>query len=362
MSLRVGIIGTSWWADAMYLPALLDHPDGAITAICGRDADRTAEMARRWNISTHTTDWRQIINEADAVIVASANDSHEEIAVVALNAGKHVLCEKPLALDSAGADRMVAAAKSAGVTTMTPFTYRWMPLFTWVKQLIGDGYIGKPHHINLRYHTGYARDGAYAWRFDKELSGSGVIGDLGSHFLHVARWWCGEVSSISALTDSLVEREKRPDGSNYEAAEDSALITMRFANGGHGVVQVSAVAWEGDGFGQTHSAEIHGSEGTLHVYCDWRTRQDVHGLRHDSSGPAELLPIPEHIWAGARQDTLHNTYRDVFRSGDSMTRSWIAAAAAGKECQPDLAEGARVQRLCDAALQSAANGGIVQAV
>jgi predicted dehydrogenase len=362
MTMRVGLIGTSWWADAMYLPALLDHPDGKITTICGRDAGRAADVAQRWNISAHTTDWGQLIDQSDAVIVASANDSHEEITLAALAAGRHVLCEKPLALDAAGADRMVAAAAAAGVTTMTPFTYRWMPLFTWVKQLIDDGYIGKPHHLNLRYHTGYARGGEYAWRFDRELAGSGVLGDLGSHFLHIARWWCGEVSSVGALTDALVEREKRPDGSAYEPAEDSALITMRFANGGHGVVQVSAVAWEGDGFGQTHTAEIHGSEGTLHVYCDWRSRQDVHGIRHDSTGPAELLAIPDHIWGDARRDTLHNTYRDVFRKGDSMTRSWISAAAKGEHCQPDLAEGARVQKLVDAAASSAANSGAAQPV
>jgi predicted dehydrogenase len=346
----------------MYLPALLDHPDGQITAICGRDLGRTSEIADRWNISTHTTDWRQVIDETDAVIVASPNDSHEEITIAALAAGRHVLCEKPIALDSQAANRIVAAASIAGVTTMTPFTYRWMPTFAWVKQLIDDGYIGKPHHLNLRYHTGYARSGKYAWRFDRELSGSGVVGDLGSHFLHVARWWCGEVTFIGALTDALVEREARPNGESYQPTEDSALLTLRFANGGHGVIQVSAVAWEGDGFGQTHAAEIHGSEGTLHVYCDWRTRQEVCGLRHDQGGPSEVLPIPDHIWAGARRDTVHNTYRDVFRGGDSMARSWIRAAAAGEQCQPDLAEGARVQELVDASLVSAANHGAAQPV
>jgi predicted dehydrogenase len=360
--LRVGLVGTSWWADAMYLPALLDHPDASITSICGRDKDRTQEIASRWNISTHTTDWRQVVEQSDAVIVASANDSHEEITLAALSAGRHVLCEKPLALDADGANRMVEAAARAGVTTMTPFTYRWMPAFAWVKELIDDGYIGRPHHLNLRYHTGYARNGSYAWRFDRELAGSGVLGDLGSHFLHVARWWCGEVSLVSALTDNIIDRDARPNGERYEQSEDSALVTLRFAKGGHGVVQVSAVAWEGDGFGQTHAAEIHGSEGTLHVYCDWRTRQEVTGLRHDSPGPAELLPIPEHIWNGARQDTLHNTYRDVFRNNDAMTRLWARSAAAGEMCQPDLAEGARVQLLVDAALRSAANNGAAESV
>jgi predicted dehydrogenase len=346
----------------MYLPALADHSDAEITTICGRDRPRTTDVANRWNVGAHTTDWRALVDGVDAVIVASANDSHEQITLAALAAGRHVLCEKPLALQADGAVRMAAAAERAGVTTMTPFTYRWMPLFAWVKQLIDDGYVGRVYSLNLRYHTGYARNGAYAWRFDRAAAGSGVVGDLGSHFLHVARWWCGEVTSIGALTECVVPREERADGSSYDRTEDSALITMRFAGGGHGVVQVSAVAWEGDGFGQTHTAEIHGSDGTLHVVCDWRSTQEVRGLRHDSGGPAEVLPIPRQLWADARRDTVHNTYRDVFRRCDTMTRTWARAAAAGEPCEPDFAEGARVQVLTDAAVRSAANGGLHQPV
>jgi predicted dehydrogenase len=360
--LRVGLIGTSWWAEAMYLPALADHPDGQITMLCGRNALTAADVAKRWGIAATTTDWRELIDKVDAVIVASANDSHEEFTLAALAAGKHVLCEKPLAMNAAAAVRMVAAADRADVTTMTPFTYGWMPAFRWVKRLIDDGYIGTPYHVNLRYHTGFGRDGSYAWRFDQALSGGGVIGDLGSHWLHVVRNWLGEVDGISAFTGRIVDRAPRPDGTAYETAEDSGHMTLRFASGAHGLLQVTSLAYVGDGLSQIHAAEIHGSAGTLHVYVDWDTVQEVRGIRAGEPGRPQVLPIPEDIWDGARHDTVHNTQRDVFRQSNTMTRYWVSCAAAGVKCQPDLAEGARVQVLVDAALASAAEDSTMRKV
>lgn len=346
----------------MYLPALADHPDGGITMVCGRDADRAAAVAARHGIAGFTDDWRDVVAGCDAVIVASANDTHAEITLAAIAAGRHVLCEKPLALTAADADAMADAAEAAGVVAMTPFTYRWMPAFAWTKQLIDDGFVGRIHHLNLRYFAGYAMGDAYAWRFDRAMAGSGVIGDLGSHWLHVARWWCGEASHVGAVVDIATPRQPRPDGSRYEPTEDSALITLRFGGGGYGSLHVSAAAWEGDGFGQLHAGEIHGSEGTLHVSCDWRTVQEVRGLRNGEPGSPRLLPIPDACWGDARRDQVHDTYRDVFRRGNTMTRQWVASIAAGVPCQPDLREGARVQHLVDAAAASAAAGGGLVAI
>jgi len=362
--MRVGLIGTSWWADSMYLPALAEHPRGAITAICGRDLNRAAEVARDWSVDTVTDDALGLIEsgDIDAVIIASSNQSHHPYCMAALDARIHVLCEKPIGLTTAEADELAARAAPLDLATMVPFTYRWMPTNRWFKQLIDDGYIGRPYHLAMRYYTGYARDSEYKWRFDPAVAGSGVLGDLGSHWLHLARWFFGEVVEIGAMTSTLVPRDARPDGDHYEPAEDSAVINARFANGAYCALQVSAVCWEGTDFNQTHHFEAHGSDGTLYSVNDWSATQEVRGVRAAEPGPAALLPVPDQLWDGVRRDRVHDTYRDVFRTTESMTREWLTAASRRQPIEPDLAEGARVQRLVDAAVASAADGGRLQDV
>ncbi len=362
--MNVALIGTSWWADAMYLPALADHPDGRITVICGRDPDTTRERAALWKIPRWCTDWREAIDDAsvDAVIVASANDSHYEITAAAIDRGLHVLCEKPLTHLAGQANELADRAEAAGLTTMTPFTYRWMPTNQWIKRLIDDGYVGTPRHLDMRYFTGYARNADYAWRFDRELAGAGVVGDLGSHWLHLARWWMGEVTEIGCMTSTFARRGPRPDGTPYEQAEDTGLLTVRFASGGYGSLHVTAVCWEGTPFGQTHHFDVHGTEGTLHSTIDWDTVQEVRGVRAGEPGPAAILPAPDDIWGTVRRDVVGDTYRDVFRTTDAMARQWVGAIARGERCEPSLREGARVQELVDAAMTSAAADGRMIAV
>jgi predicted dehydrogenase len=118
---------------------------------------------------------------------------------------------------------------------------------------------------------------------------------------------------------------------------------------------VTTVAWEGTSFGQTHNMEFHGSDGTLYSLVDWDNIQQVRGLKAGEKTGLQELPIPDSIWQGARHDTVHNTYRDIFRQQDHMTRQFITAIAEDKPCFPDFAEGARVQTLVDAAIHSGQN-------
>ncbi len=232
-----------------------------------------------------------------------------------------------------------------------------MPTNQYVKRLIDEGFVGQPFHLNMRYFTGFARDGEYSWRFDTEMAGSGVLGDIGSHWLHVARWLLGEVTEIGCISSRFVERAGRPDGSDYVPSEDSAQMTVRFANGAYGTLQVSAVCWEGTDFGQTHHLDLHGSDGTVYAFNDWSTVQEVRGVKANAPGPAAVLPIPDDIWGTARRDRVHDTYRDVFRTGGAMVGEWVDAVRDGVPLQPDLGEGARVQFLLDLAQQSAAADG-----
>lgn len=356
--LRVGIFGTSWWADSMYLPAVTGFAEAEVVAACGRDQGRADEFASRWSIPMSTTAPDQLLDaDLDAVIVASGNDSHFDLTMAALDRGLPVLCEKPLALTAGEATAMADRAAEVGVATLVPFTYRYMPTNQYVKRLIDEGFLGRPFHLNLRYFTGFANDPGYSWRFDRDLAGSGVLGDLGSHWLHVARWLFGEVTEIGAITETFIERPPRPDGSDYERTEDSAQMTVRFASGAYGTLQTSAVCWEGTAFNQTHHLDAHGSDGTIYALNDWESVQEVRGLRNGEPGPTKVMPIPDDIWNGARRDRVHDTYRDVFRASGAMIGDFLSAVRDGTTCEPDFAEGARVQHLLEAAGRSAALDG-----
>ncbi|PJF39481.1 MAG: oxidoreductase [Phototrophicales bacterium] len=355
---RVGIVGTSWWSDAMYLPALAAHPLAEVVSVAGRNVERAHKFAERWHIPHVYTDWRELIAAGgiDCLIVASSNDTHYPITMAALDAGLHVLCEKPLALTGPEARAMANKAREVGVKTMTPFTYRYMPTTRYVKQLIDDGYIGRPYHLNMRYYTGYGRDTDYMWRFDSEVAGAGVIGDLGSHWLYLARWFFGEITGVTCYSDALIKRDARPDGSDYTQTEDTAVMTVKFENGAYGVLQVTTLAWEGTSFGQTHHQEFHGSEGTLYSFIDWNHTQEVRGLQAGQEGGARILAVPDEIWGNVRRESVHDTYRDIFRNEDNMTREFITAIAEDKPVEgPTFEDGARIQELIDAALKSAAN-------
>ena len=363
-SVRVGLVGTSWWAEAMYLPALADHPIGCISAVCGRDLDRAQSVATTWSIPKAYNDWSAMIDggDLDAVIVASPNETHYEITMAALDRGLPVLCEKPLGMNVAEAHKMAETARHSGAITMVPFTYRNMPTNRFVKQLIDDGYVGRPYHLSMRYFAGYARDGAYAWRFDEAKAGSGILGDLGSHWLDMARWFLGEVTAVSASRDCFVDRGPRPDGTGYTQLEDSAVILARFESGASATLQCSAICWEGTPFGQIHELDLHGSGGTLHALNDWDTVQEVRGVQAGEPGPARPLTIPDSAWNGAPRERVHDTYRHIFRRTETMTRQWVTAIANGHQVDPDFATGARVQELVAAAITSASTDGSWQAV
>ncbi len=352
---RVGIIGTSWWADSMYLPALKKHPQAQVVAVCGRDYTRLQEFAQRWDIPVTYTDFRPMLTsgDLDAVIIASGNDSHYPMAMLALEAELHVLCEMPMAQTAAQAREMANMARRMGARTMVPFTHRYMPAVRYVKQLIDEGYVGQPYHLNMRYYAGYGRESKYNWRFDADVAGGGVIANLGAHWFHLARWFYGDVTSLIADSTRLIERQPGPNNKDYRRAEDSATIALTFASGAHGNLHVTALAIEGTSFGQQHM-EIHGSDGTLYLSMDWDQVQSVSGCR--AGEKPQPLPIPDSIWQGARTDTVHNTYKDVFREQNSMTREFIRAIVEDRDVQPDFAEGARVQALIEAAVTSADNG------
>lgn len=355
---RIGIVGTSWWADAMYLPALANHPLADVRGVVGGTRpEHTREFAARWGIpgAHDTLDDLLAAEPLDAMVILSPNVHHFPHAMAALERGLHVLCEKPLAMSAREARLLVEAGERAGVVTMVPFTYRFMPVNRYLKELVDEGYIGRPHHLNLRYYTGFGLSGEYSWRFDTEQAGSGVTGDLASHWAYLARWFYGEILAVTAVFGHAVPRGPRPDGVPYAAGEDSAMILLEFENGAIGSLHVSSVAYAPGPFGQRHDMDLHGSEGSLYATTDWNSVQRVDGCRTDEPATHEL-PIPDRLFGGARRDAVGNTYRDTFRLADNMTRGFVTAIARRTPASPDFRDGLAVQRVVDAAGRSAGEG------
>ena len=352
---RIGIAGTSWWADAMYLPAIATHPLADIRGVVGGTRpEHTREFAERWGIPNAYDSVTELLDAEplDALLVLTPNKAHYATAMAAIERGLAVLCEKPLGMNAREARELAEAAAAAGVTNMVPFTYRFMPANRYLRELVDQGWIGQPYHLNMRYYTGYGRSGEYAWRFDVGEAGSGIAGDIGSHWVYLARWYFGEIRAVTAVYSHLVPRGPRPDGAPFEVAEDTAILVLEFENGARGSLHMTSLAHEPGPFGQRHEIDLHGSGGTLRAMSDWRTIQRVEGARADETEPHEL-PIPDHIWAGARRDTVHNTYRDVFRTQETMQRSFVTAVAEGRMASPDFGDGLAVQRVLEAAARSA---------
>src|SRR5687768_17142367 len=141
---RIGVVGTSWWADGFHLPSLASHPSAVVAAICGRNRGRAEALALKYSIPAVFADYREMIDTGglDAMVVLAPDALHYQIAMQALDAGLPIVCEKPLALDAAQAREMYERAEAAGVVHMTFFTWRWVPYFRYLKQLVDEGFIG----------------------------------------------------------------------------------------------------------------------------------------------------------------------------------------------------------------------------
>lgn len=186
-TVRVGLVGTSAWADRIHLPGITSHPQAELAAICGRNRSRAEVMAQKYGAGSVYTNYREMIEKErlDALVVSTPDDLHYGIVMDAIEAGLHVVCEKPLALSVEDAKAMYETAEAARVKHMTFFTFRWAPHFQYVHDLVADGYVGRCYHSQFNFFDDYGLDSAYAWRFDAQRA-NGIAADLGSHMVDMA--------------------------------------------------------------------------------------------------------------------------------------------------------------------------------
>jgi predicted dehydrogenase len=238
-----------------------------LKVLCGRNAAGVRKAARVLGWEETATDWREVVerDDIDLVDISTPGDSHAEIAIAAARAGKAVFCEKPLANTLAEAKAMLAAVKKAGVTHMICHNYRRIPAVQLARQLISSGRLGRIHHYRATYLQDWIVDPKFplVWRLQKNLAGSGALGDLASHSVDLARFLVGEITEVSGALQTFVKRRPlvgNPKKKGTVTVDDAAVAVVRFANGALGSVEASRMA---PGRRNWNRFEINGSEGSL---------------------------------------------------------------------------------------------------
>ncbi|NPV08033.1 MAG: Gfo/Idh/MocA family oxidoreductase [Anaerolineae bacterium] len=260
-TIGIGVIGCGAIAQEAHLPNYASHPQARLVAVADVDPDRAQEVAVRFGVPHVYSDYAELLARDDiqAVSVCTPNYLHAEQTIAAAAAGKHVLCEKPMAVTLEEADEMIAAADKAGVQLMVGFTHRFYPFNQKARDLIAEGAIGKPYTVRVRFaHRGpYTSWSAKSdWFFDPERAGGGAVLDMGIHALDIARFVLGqEIRTVSANLATLNHDIK---------AEDTAVISLEFADGTLGYIETGWHSHPGP-----LGLEIYGARGTIIV--DYRT-------------------------------------------------------------------------------------------
>ena len=349
---RVGVIGTSLFAELLHLEYLAADDRAELVAICGRNQARAEEVARKYGVARVFADWRELLDLADldAVVIVTPDDLHYPMALAALGRGLHVLCEKPLANTAQHARELYETAERKRVTHMTMFTSRWFPGFRHARRLIEEGYVGRLYHATFRQLGGGARQPLYRWRRDARR-GNGVLGDFGSHKIDAARWLCGDIMAVAASAATTTTRPG-PDGeAELETpANDTTMLVVRFASGAQGSIHVSSVAHPAQG-GQSEVNELHGEGGTLEI-----SQTAVRGARGDEKTIGALALPPDLSGGVDLSRPLLEWAREYFLTQPVGDRAFLEAIVSGRPVAPSFYDGWQAQEVIDAALESSRTG------
>ena len=350
--IRIGVIGTSWWMDNSHLPMFKADSRVELVAICARNQQRAKEMADKYGIAHIFADYRDMIaqGQLNAVVIGAPDDEHYGMTLHALDAGLHVLCEKPLALNATDAKAMYEKAESKQVRHMAFFTWRWMPNYRYMRELITQGAIGKLYHAQFNFLMGFGRNPQYQWRFDRQRS-NGVVGDSGSHMFDLARYLVGDIARINAHVATLAEHQGL---NNALPASDSAMALLEFANGAQGIVQLSALARVDDIFLE-QQVSLHGDAGSLIADLKVAGGPRLRWAKGDE--PFESLQIPDKYMRGVDESQpFINSFVPMFVQQPIGCRLFVDAILENKPIEPSFYEGWKAQQVIDAALASHDSG------
>ncbi|MCL4384819.1 MAG: Gfo/Idh/MocA family oxidoreductase [Actinobacteria bacterium] len=335
-----------------------------LVKICGVPESEVAEAARRYGYMEYTTNWKDIINDDRIKIVdnGTPNSLHAEPSIEAAKAGKHIICEKPLARNSAEAKEMRDAVRKYKVKNICDFNYRMVPAIVLAKNLIKDGKLGKIYHFRARYLQEWIMDPNFpmVWRLKKSLSGSGAMGDLGAHIIDLGRFLCGEFKSVMSVTRTFINERYDQSTKKKEKVDvdDAFASVVEFENGAIGTIEASRFA---AGRKNSNVIEINGEKGSIwwdlenmnNLYVYWVDEQpaDTRGF-HCINVTESYHPYYESWWPHGHIIGWENTFVHT-------AYNMINAVTQDKPLEPYVAtfeDGYRNAVICDAMLKSAETG------
>ncbi len=333
-----------------------------LKTVCGRNAQKVQAFADAWQYESIETDWRDVIarDDIDVVDICTPNNSHAEIAIAAAEAGKAILCEKPLSMDAAQGRRMVEAVEKAGVANMVWYNYRRVPAVAFAKQMIDQGRLGKIFHYRANFlqdwtiNADVPQGGAATWRLDAEAAGSGVTGDLLAHCIDTALWLNGSITDVTAMTETFVKERTHADTGEKMPVkiDDACSFLCHFDNGSLGLFESTRYA---RGHKALYTLEINGEKGSLRwdlhdlhrlEYFEYSEESATRGWRsiHVSDGDQ---PYMDHWWVPGLNIGYEHTF--VHQVAD-----FIAGLESGQPASPTFRDALETQAVCDAVLGSAA--------
>jgi len=332
-----------------------------LKAACARSEDKIKEFADQWGYESTETDWRKLIarDDIDAVDICVPNNLHKEIAIAAAEAGKAILCEKPIALSTAEGEEMCAAVEKAGVANTVWYNYRRLPAVTLAKQIADSGKLGKIFHYRANFLQDWTinaelpQGGAALWRLDAAAAGSGVTGDLLAHCIDTAIWLNGSVTDVSAMTETFIKERLHNLTGKKEKVEidDACAFLCHFANGSLGLFESTRYA---RGHKALYTFEINGEHASIRwdlhdlnrlEYFDHSDDSTVRGWRsiHVSDGDQ---PYMDHWWVPGLCIGYEHSF--VHQVAD-----FLQSLAKGEPCGPTFRDALETQKICDAVLESA---------
>ena len=372
--LGVGMVGYAFMGAAhsqawRTAPHAFDLPlQPGMAVLCGRDAAAVGAAARRLGWAATETDWHTLIKRDDVqlVDVCTPGDLHAEVALAALEAGKHVLCEKPLANSLAEAEAMAAAAARAasrGVRSMIGFNYRRVPAVALARNLVADGRIGRIRHVRASYLQDWLVDASFplTWRLQRERAGSGALGDLGAHIVDLAQYLTGElIAGVSAVTATFVGERPLPEPtgptprSGPVTVDDAAVFTARLDSGALASFEATRFA---TGRKNQLRIELNGDGGSLAFDLERLNELQFYDRSDDPSEEGFrriLVTEPGHPYLSGWWPPGHVLgWEHTFTH---EVRDLVIAIATGTDPAPSFRDGLQVQRVLAAVEQSAANG------